>query len=134
MGAAMNQNLGRLGPWVWLIVLLVGGLSIRTDAAPAPEPDGKLVVQVTWGDLDKTPANDVYIEAHGFVTKFSAERSFVLKCLLPGDYEASIPPAVYDVFISEGTSKPECRRMLISAGKVSTWNLNLENDPAYTQK
>lgn len=77
---------------------------------------GTLVVLVNWGDLNNTPATDVWIEAHGFVPKYHSERSFVLKLFQPGQYQASLPPAVYDVFVSEGTSLPRCKRVLITPG------------------
>jgi hypothetical protein len=96
-----------------------------------PEKDGKLVVLVTWGDVDNTPANDVYIEAHGFVREYNSEKSFVLKSSIPGRYEASLPPGVYDVFVSESTSEPRCRRMRIVGGLPSTWTLKLEIDEVY---
>lgn len=89
----------------------------RADqASRASEKDGTLVVLVTWGDVDNTPANDVYIEAHGFVWKYHSEKSFVLTSSTAGRYETSLPPGVYDVFVSEGTSEPRCRRMRIREG------------------
>lgn len=93
-----------------------------------------LVVLVTWGDDNLTPANDVYIEAHGYVVSLAQEKSYVLKMVHDGRYEVSLPPAVYDVFISEGTSKPRCRRVLISPKKTNTWSLNLVTDLVYTEK
>lgn len=66
------------------------------------EKDGTLVVLVTWGDVDNTPANDAYIEAHGFVRKSNSEKSFVLKSPASGRYETPFPPGVYDLFVSEG--------------------------------
>ena len=101
--------------------------------AQKDEKDGTLVVLVTWGDLDNTPATNVYIEAHGFVPKYRSEKSFVLKSLRDGQYEATLPPAVYDVFVSDGTSEPRCRRVLIRPGLTETWTLKLKIDEVYTQ-
>lgn len=98
------------------------------------EKDGAVVVLVTWGDDDNTPANDVYIEAHGFVWKYHSEKSFVLKMAKAGRYETSLPPGVYDVFVSEGTSVPVCRRMRIREGSTETWTLKLELDQVYTER
>jgi len=96
--------------------------------------EGTLVVLVTWGDLNNTPATDVWIEAHGFVPMYHSERSFVLKLSQAGQYEASLPPAVYDVFVSEGTSLPRCNRVLIKSGKKEYRTLKLEVDNVYTEK
>lgn len=104
------------------------------DLGRPAEKDGTLVVLVTWGDVDNTPANDVYVEAHGFVIKDGLEKSFVFKMSHAGRYEASLPPGVYDVFVSEGTSTPRCRRVLITANYTGYWTLKLEHDDVYLQK
>jgi hypothetical protein len=104
------------------------------NAAPQAEKDGTIVVLVTWGDIDNTPANDVYIEAHGFVARDKAEKSFVFKMAHAGRYEATIPPGVYDIFVSEGVSEPRCKRMLVVPGRTGTWYLKLEQDDVFTLK
>lgn len=106
---------------------------LRANGGRPAEKDGTLVVLVTWGDVDNTPANDVYIEAHGFVWKYHSEKSFVLKSPTAGRYETSLPPGVYDVFVSEGTSEPRCRRMRIREDFPSTWTLKLEIDEVYAK-
>jgi hypothetical protein len=98
------------------------------------EKNGTLVVLVTWGDIDNTPADDVYIEAYGFVREHHAKESFVLKMSQAGRYELSLPPGVYDVFVSEGTSIPRCRRLLITSGYTGYWTLKLEIDDVYNEK
>jgi hypothetical protein len=121
-----------LGVLVLLLTLLPTG---RADDTPRPsEKDGTLAVFVTWGDLDNTPATNVYVEAYGFVSKYGSHKSFVLASLGAGRYETSLPPGVYDVFVSEGTSEPRCRRMLIGPGLTSNWTLKLEIDEVYTQR
>jgi hypothetical protein len=121
-----------------VLVLLPAFLGTgRTDDASHPsesEKDGMLIVQVTWGDVDSTPATDAFIEAHGFVPKYNSEKSFVLKMSRAGRYEAPLPPGVYDVFVSEGTSIPACKRVLIKAASTADWSLKLENDYVYTEK
>ena len=84
------------------------------------------------GDIDNTAATDVYIEARGFVEKSWSQKSFVLKMSQKGQYETTIPPGVYDVFVSEGSSTPRCRRVLIRPGFDSYWTLKLEIDDVYT--
>jgi hypothetical protein len=118
---------------VLLFLALLPTRSVNGGDRPA-EKDGTLVVFVTWGDDDNTPANDVYIEAHGFVWKYHSEKSFVLTSSTPGRYETSLPPGVYDVFVSEGTSEPRCRRMRIREGLTTHWTLKLEIDEVYQQK
>jgi hypothetical protein len=102
-------------------------------ASPAPEKDGTLVVLVTWGDVENTPATNVYVEAHGYVARLSAKKSFVFEMVRAGRYEVSLPPGIYDVFISDGSSEPRCRRMQIEAGKIGTWTLKLEIDEVFMQ-
>ena len=118
---------------VLLLLALLPTRSVNGGGRPV-EKDGTLIVLVTFGDVDNTPANDVYIEAHGFVSKYDSEKSFVLKRSTAGRYETSLPPAIYDVFVSEGTSEPRCRRMRIREGLPSTWTLKLEIDEIYLEK
>ena len=116
-----------------LLVLLLTLLPTQRpgDEGRQTEKNGTLVVRVTWGDDDNTPAKNVYIEAHGFVREYNSEKSFVLKSSAPGRYEVSLSPGVYDVFVSEDISEPRCRRMRIVGGLPSTWTLKLEFDEVY---
>jgi hypothetical protein len=129
----MNILSLRLLSGVLLLLAVLPTQSVNHGGRPAEE-DGTLVVLVTWGDDDNTLANDVYIEAHGFVWKYHSEKSFVLKSSTAGRYETSLPPGVYDVFVSEGTSEPRCRRMRVRQGLTDTWTLKLEVDNVYTEK
>jgi len=126
----------RIFRYLSVLVLLPAflGTGKTDDVNPSAGKDGTLIVDVTWGDIDNTPATDAFIEAHGFVPKYNSQRSFVLKMSREGQYEAPLPPAVYDVFISEGTSIPACKRVLIKAGSSTNWTLKLENDYVYTEK
>lgn len=118
-----------------LVLLLVLLPTLRSGGANRPsEKDGTLVVLVTWGDANDTPANDAYVEAYGFVREYGSEKSFVLKSPSTGRYEALLPAGVYDVFVSEGISVPSCKRVLISAGSTTPWTLKLETDHVYTEK
>jgi hypothetical protein len=129
------MNLLNLRSLTVLVLLLVLLPTQRADqGSPASEKDGTLAVLVTWGDDYSTPATDVYVEAHGFVRKYNSEKSFVLQRATAGRYEGSLPPGVYDVFVSEGTSEPRCRRMRIREGLPSAWTLRLEFDEVYTEK
>ena len=122
-----------------LLILLVTFLPTWSENhAHSPlQKDGRLAVLVTWRDVElepNGPAAPVYVEAYGFVRKYGSKKSFVLKGSLAGGYEASLPPGVYDVFVSEGTSVPACKRVLIEAGSTTTWNLELKLDDVYTEK
>jgi hypothetical protein len=129
------MNILSLKPLMLLILLLTLLPTQKAgEGGQQLEKNGTLVVRVTWGDDDNTPATDVYIEAYGFVREYDREKSFVLKGSTPGHYEASLPPGVYDVFVSEGTSEPRCRRMRIVGGVPSTWTLKLEIDEVFTKK
>ncbi len=116
-----------------LLVLLLTTVGYSSAALP-PEEDGTLAVLVTWGDVNNSPADDVYIEAHGYVVKDKTEKSFVFKMVHAGRYEVKIPPGVYDVFVSEGDSEPRCKRMLVVQGRTGYWTLKLETDTVFTQR
>jgi len=121
-------NLGFLR--VLLLILVLMPTQKAADRAQ-PAANGTLVVRVTWGDDDNTPANDVYVEAHGYVRECNCEKSFVLKSPTVGRYEASLPAGIYDVFVSESTSEPRSRRIRIVGGMPSTWTLKLEIDEVF---
>jgi len=111
------------------------GRSLAQDATqPAAEENGTLIVLVTWGDINNTPANDVYIEAYTSSAKVHDRSTYILTQVRPGHYESSLPPGVYDVFVSEGNSVPRCKRVLILPKKQNCWTLKLEDDEVYTSK
>ena len=117
----------------WSVLVLLLAL-LATGRADDNDKDGTLAVFVTWGDVDNTPATNAYVEAYGFVRRYDSKKSFVLKRLRPGQYEASIPPGVYDVFVSAGTSVPACKRVLIRTDSTTSWTLKLKVDYVYTEK
>jgi hypothetical protein len=123
------RYLGVLG---FLLSFLLSGRGAH-PANPLNE-DGKLIVLVTWADSYSTPATNVYVEAHGYVPKYSSVKSFVLKSSLPGRYETSLPPGVYDVFVSDDISVPSCKRVLIKTGSTTSWALQPELDRVYIEK
>jgi hypothetical protein len=96
--------------------------------------NGTIVVLVTLDDVNKTPPRDIYVEAHSFNVNWVSEKSFVLKMVKAGRYEAALPPGVYDVFVSEPSSTPRCRRVLVTAGYTGYWSLMLEHDDVYLAK
>jgi hypothetical protein len=125
------RKLGYLGLFVFLLTA-----SNFVGADQASEKDGRLIVNVTWGDSDNTPAENVLVEAHAYTfgTNAPSEKSTVLKATRQGRYESSLQPGLYDVFVSEATSVPRCKRVLIKAGEPRYWTLKLEIDDVYLQK
>ena len=117
-----------------MLLLAFFAIGRAEDVRAASEKDGTLVVLVTWDDVDKTPAHGVYIEAHTFAFNNISEKSVVLKMVKAGRYEAALPPGVYDVFVSEASSTPRCRRVLVRADYTGYWNLMLEHDDVYLQR
>jgi len=89
---------------------------------------------MTWDDVYSTATNGAYVEAHTFNANGVLEKSLVLKMAKPGRYEAALPPGVYDVFVSEPSSMPRCRRVLVTSGNTGYWKLMLEHDEFYLQR
>ena len=118
----------------FLFSFLPTGLLV--SANPPSDKDGQLIVNVTWGDSDNTPAQNVIVEAHGYTfgLKSPPEKPTLLRPTRDGKYEASLQPGVYDIFVSEATSVPRCRRVLIKAGESKYWTLKLEIDDVYLNK
>ena len=120
-----------------LIFLLAFLAPDRHKASDRPEEkDGTLVVLLTWKDLTYDPNGPfppIYVEAYGFVSKYHKTKSFVLESSHFGRHERSLPPGVYDVFVSHGSSFPACKRVRVTEGSTTTVNLQLEVDEVYTQ-
>lgn len=127
-----SLSLKYLSGFMLLLLLLPAQKAVKTSQTPAK--DGALVVIVTWGDIDNTPANDVYVEAYGFVEKYDSTKSFILKMSHAGQYEAPLPSGIYDVFVSEGGSVPRCRRLFVKPEFATYWTLKLEIDDVYTDQ
>jgi hypothetical protein len=117
-----------------IVILILLLPAQRFEAKRAADEDGRLLVLVAWGDADHSPATDAYVEAHGWVDRYYSNRSYVLKGVAAGRYEASLPPGLYDLFVSESSSSPVCKRLLVRAGSTNTWTVNLEIDHANLQK
>lgn len=116
---------------VLTLVLALFACQRQTSLGQTSDKDGTLIVRVMWGDEYNTPAKVVYIEARGFVRQIDSSKSFLLKNTSAGQYEASLPPGYYDVFVSEDSSTPRCRRVMIHGGSPTYWTLKLEIDDVY---
>ena len=111
--------------------LLFGIQTIAQSKPSNAEPAGdygKLVVIVRWGDMQHTPASDVYVEAHGWDASVRQYKSFVLQHTASGTYEAELPASIYDVFVSDGTSLPVCKRVAVSSRGAVSWRIQLRTD------
>jgi hypothetical protein len=109
----------------FLLIGMVAGGDRRSDN------NGKIIVIVTFGDIDNTPADHVNVQVHGYGFNYSPQESILLKASKDGQYEASLQPALYDVFVSESGSEPRCRRLEVKAGRTTYWTLKLEIDDAH---
>lgn len=114
--------------------LCIAMATISSAQLPHYSKDTTFAVLVTWDDAYKTPTTGAYVEAHSFNVNGVSEKSFVLRIVKPGQYEAALPPGVYDVFVSEASSMPRSKRVLINEGGGPVWSLMLEHDDIYLQK
>jgi len=121
---------------VFALFLIFLTARMALGAGQSVGENGRLVVLVTWGDLDNTPAQNVIVEVHGYVAGLQSPpvAPVALKPVKDGQYEASLQPGLYDVFVSEGTSIPRCTRFRIEAGVTKTWTLKLEIDHEHLQQ
>jgi hypothetical protein len=65
-----------------LVLLLAFLAPERHNSSRPEEKDGTLVVLLTWKNVTRDPNGPfppVYVEAYGFVHKYHATKSFVLK-------------------------------------------------------
>jgi hypothetical protein len=118
----------RLPATINLLAFLLIGTRTQLNATPLADSNGTLSTRITWGDVDHTPAKGVYVEAYGYVASSRSRQSFVFKMFEAGRYEVSLPPGLYDVFISDGSSIPTCKRMRVTSGEVNVWTVKLEDD------
>jgi hypothetical protein len=108
---------------------------VKADALRTSEQEGTLVVFVKWGDLNHSAAQNVYVEARGFVVSQRIEKSFVLVSSgVAGRYEGHVPAGIYNVFVSDESSYPQCKRLVIKDGRVNTWAVNLAFDNVNSEK
>lgn len=105
---------------------------IASSSAQAAEKEGKLVVIVAQGE-DNSAARDSFVYIRGYQPKYLGEVSFTPKAIRAGWYEASLPPGLYDVLVSEGSSLPRCKRVEIKAAESKFWSLRLEVDDEHMQ-
>jgi hypothetical protein len=50
------------------------------------------------------------------------------------NFEISLPPGLYDVFVGETSSIPVCQRVEVSAGETTHFEAELNNDEEHMEK
>lgn len=86
-------------------------------------PEGKLVVLALLGD-DNAPSKDAFVYVRGYL----GQPSIAVSPSRVGWFEISLHPGLYDVFVSEGSSLPMCRRFEVKANETKVYHAKLEPD------
>jgi hypothetical protein len=94
----------------------------QTQPKPA---EGKLT-----GEVANATANTPIAKAFVLVHQPEGKKDFIVK-VSNGKFELSLPPGLYDVFVSASGFAPACKRIKISAGQSAAYNPRLlaESDP-----
>jgi len=106
----------RLARLLFVLVLALPTVSGAGQAAARPE--GRLTVVVTSGD-PAAPTRDAFVFVRGYEPRYHGETLSQVRPTRDGWFEVSLPPGLYDVFISEGSCIPKCRRVAIEANKAT---------------
>jgi hypothetical protein len=88
---------------------------------------GFLAISVTTGD-DQGPSSSAFVLVRGYRPVFNGESSTMLKATHDGFFETRLPPGVYDIFVSEVSSVPMCKRVEIVGGNIEHYTANLKLD------
>jgi hypothetical protein len=118
----------------WLLLLLFLHLPIVSEANEKDEPRvGFLAVSVTIG-TDQGPSKNAFVLVRGYRPGYPGESSTILKPTADGFFETPLPPGLYDVFVSEVSSLPMCKRVEIVPGKIEHYTVNLKADEEHLQQ
>src|SRR5690348_11126306 len=113
---------------VLVLALLSCLLSLGSNGAELPQKEGQLIVRVFVGD-DDSQARDAFVYVRGCFGQPSA----AITANRPGQFEKSLPPGLYDVFVSEGSSLPMCKRVEIRPDHAKVYTAKLEADEEHLQ-
>ena len=113
-------------------ITLIGAVSVVVDAQQPLQGTGTLIVRVFIGD-NNSPSRDAFVYVRGYTRPVYKEVSVMPDKLREGWFELSLQPGLYDVFISEGSSLPMCRRVEIKAGRTRFYTAKLEADEDHLQ-
>jgi len=92
--------------------------SLQAQAKPL---EGKLAGQVS--DAANAPIAKAFVLVH----QPEGKKDFIVK-VSNGRFELSLPPGLYDVFVSASGFSPSCKRIKISAGRSAVFNPLLQAD------
>lgn len=107
----------------WLVVLML----VSPIIVVSSQTEGRLVVSVTIGD-DKQPYSNAVVYVRGYRPQYNGETSTILQASQKGRFEASLPPGLYDIFVSDASSIPMCKRVEIVANETEHYTASLTAD------
>jgi hypothetical protein len=111
-----------------MFVVFLFCLMSPTSGANQVGQEGKLIVRVLLG-IDNAPARDAFV----YIREDIREISRNISASSPGMFEISLPPGLYDVFVSEGSSLPICKRVEIKVDDRKIFTAKLEPDLEHLQ-
>ena len=111
-----------------VVISLVLCLTAPFYGANQHPENGHLIVRVLQGD-DNSPARDAFVYVRGAF----GGKSESVSPNKPGWFEVSLSPGLYDVFVSEGSSLPMCKRLEIKRDYTRMYTAKLEVDEDHLQ-
>lgn len=124
------HSMGQLTRLAVLLLLCCSAAASGDDRTPK---EGFLAVTVTLG-ADRIPLTDASVSVRGYRHVYMGDLSAVLSQTKDGVFGASLPPGVYDVFISHAAAYPVCMRVAIVAGEREVFYANLKFDMEHMEK
>lgn len=117
------------GGWISrsLILLLLCCQIVVSGSGQASPGVGFLAIAVTIGD-DRVPATSAYVFVRAYRPVYNGESSMVPRASHDGYFETALAPGIYDIFVSEVSSLPLCKRVEIVTGQTEHYTANLKID------
>ena len=97
------------------------------------QKDGFLSVTVSLQDTH-VPLTSAFVFVRGYRQVYLGESSSVLRQVKDGVFATSLPPGIYDVFVSDVGTIPICKRVVIVTGEGEHYDANLKVDFAHLEK
>ena len=110
-------------PMFVIFALCLISLTSAAHQASQENKSGKLVVRALIGD-NNTPSKDAFVYIRGNL----GQPSTALSPTRDGWFEISLKPGLYDVFVSEGSSLPMCKRIEVKPNYTKMYTAKLEAD------
>jgi hypothetical protein len=105
---------------------MAGQISLRgavSDSSGAPIPGASITIH--W-DLSGSKT--------GLQTNVGIKADVSVKTDAKGLFQAEVPPGFYDLFVSSSGFSPQCRKVRVRQGQVTTYSPKLHVDPLVTQE